>query len=63
MLIRRIQPHELNSLLELYAHLHAKDDPRPEQKVVEAVWQEASANPRCRYFAAYVDDRLNQAAR
>ena len=58
MLIRGIQSHELNSLLDLYAHLHTEDDPRPEQEVIEAVWQEALANPRCRYFGAYEGNQL-----
>jgi len=58
MLIRRIQSHELNSLLDLYAHLHVEDDPRPKQEVIEAVWQEALANPRCGYFGAYEHGRL-----
>lgn len=58
MPIRRIQSHELTLLLDLYAHLHAEDGPRPAQEVIEAVWQEAFANPRCRYFGAYEDDQL-----
>ena len=58
MPIRRIEPHELNFLLDLYAHLHAEDGPRPEQEVVAAVWQEALVNPRCRYFGAYESGRL-----
>jgi GNAT superfamily N-acetyltransferase len=58
MNIGLIQPNELNELLALYAHLHRSDEPLPEQAVVQAVWQELLANPRCKYFGGYVEGTL-----
>jgi GNAT superfamily N-acetyltransferase len=51
--IRALQPHELQPLLALYAHLHAHDDPLPPLAMVEAVWAEACANPRIQYFGGF----------
>jgi GNAT superfamily N-acetyltransferase len=53
MNIRELQPGELHSLLALYAHLHERDDPRPPDATVEAVWSEALANPRIKYFGGF----------
>lgn len=56
--IRLIQVGELQELLALYAHLHAKDDPLPEAPVVNAVWQELMQSERNKYFGCYVDGAL-----
>jgi GNAT superfamily N-acetyltransferase len=53
MYIRELQSHELESLLSLYAHLHEHDDPPPSAAVAEAVWLEALANPRIKYFGGF----------
>lgn len=58
MLIRTLQAHDLNALLELYAHLHRSDDPLPEPGAVLAVWQELLASPRHRYFGGYLGEAL-----
>jgi len=58
MSVRVIQPHELNELLALYAHLHEADDPLPESSIVQEVWRELMENPRYRYFGGYVDRTL-----
>lgn len=58
MLIRRLQAHELNELLALYAHLHRADAPLPEPRIVESVWQELLANPRHPCFGGRVDGAL-----
>lgn len=51
MEIREVQLHELPMLL--YAHLHEQDDPLPPLETVEAVWVEALANPRIKYFGGF----------
>lgn len=51
--IRQLQSHELKLLLSLYAHLHEHDDPPPSTAVAEAVWLEALANPRIKYFGGF----------
>jgi GNAT superfamily N-acetyltransferase len=58
MHVRAIAPQELNALLSLYHHLNITDDPVPEMAVVESVWAEIQANPRCHYIGCYVDEQL-----
>ena len=58
MKIRQISESELPALLALYSHLHASDDPLPDEAHVAAVWRELLANTRCRYFGGYVDEQL-----
>ena len=58
MTIRELHPHELQSLLALYAHLHERDDPPPSGATVEAVWAEALANPRIKYFGGFAAEAL-----
>ncbi|MEO7190097.1 MAG: GNAT family N-acetyltransferase [Vicinamibacterales bacterium] len=56
--IRAIEHHELDELLSLYSHLHTQDEPRPDRYVLEAVWAEALANQRIRYFGGFEQGRL-----
>lgn len=58
MNIRELQPHELAALLGLYTHLHERDDPLPPSATVEAVWAEAMANPRIKYFGGFATGAL-----
>ena len=58
MNIRELQAAELNSLLSLYAHLHERDDPLPPLAEVEAVWAEAQADPRIKYFGGFSEGAL-----
>ncbi|MBN1428192.1 MAG: GNAT family N-acetyltransferase [Anaerolineae bacterium] len=55
---REIKESELDALLDLYAHLHASDDPLPERTVVEAIWEEIQRSPNFQYFGIFVDGRL-----
>jgi GNAT superfamily N-acetyltransferase len=56
--IREIQSHELPLLLGLYAHLHEGDDSPASAAVAEAVWAEALANPRIKYFGGFASGSL-----
>lgn len=58
MTIRELQSHDLHSLLGLYVHLHEHDDPPPSAAMAEAVWSEALANPRIKYFGGFTADSL-----
>ena len=58
MSIRELQSHDLHSLLALYAYLHERDDPLPPDATVEAVWLEAIANPRIKYFGGFASGSL-----
>jgi GNAT superfamily N-acetyltransferase len=56
--IRELQSHDLSSLLGLYTHLHVGDEPPPSAATAEAVWSEALANPRIRYFGGFASGSL-----
>jgi GNAT superfamily N-acetyltransferase len=56
--IRELQSDDLQLLLGLYAHLHEHDDPVPSPAVAEAVWSEALANPRIKYFGGFASGAL-----
>lgn len=58
MNVRPLHAGELDDLLALYAHLHEKDLPLPERVEVEKVWNDALANPKCRYFGGFESRRL-----
>jgi len=56
--IRELRAEDLAPLLGLYTHLHAHDDPLPPASEVQAVWAEALANPRIRYFGGWDEGLL-----
>ncbi len=53
MNIRELCAEDLAPLLGLYTQLHEYDDPLPAAPEVQAVWAEALANPRIRYFGGW----------
>ena len=55
---RRIAKSELGELLVLYRDLHDSDDPLPEPRVINRVWDRIQSDPNQCYFGAYVDRRL-----
>lgn len=58
MEIRIIASHELNDLLKLYSYLHRADEPLPEQKIVDSIWEELLSNQRYKYIGGYVNNQL-----
>jgi GNAT superfamily N-acetyltransferase len=56
--IRELQAGDLEMLLGLYTHLHERDDPPPSAAAAEAVWSEALANRRIKYFGGFEADLL-----
>lgn len=58
MTIRALVEEDLDSLLELYEHLHLKDLPRPERKEIESVWAQALGSDIIRYFGYFSSGRL-----
>ena len=58
MNIRELRAEDLAPLLGLYTHLHAHDDPLLPASEVQAVWAEALANPRIRYFGGWDEGQL-----
>lgn len=55
---RELKTIELDDLLALYAHLHDRDDPLPERKCVEDVWNNIRNHSSFRYYGVFVDRRL-----
>ena len=55
--VRPIQSGELDALLDLYKHLHNKDEPLPRPQV-RAAWQEMLSNPRMHCLVVEHDSRL-----
>jgi GNAT superfamily N-acetyltransferase len=56
--IRELVKEDLDSLLELYGHLHETDSPRPERHDIEHVWKEALGNNSIKYFGYFVGSQL-----
>ena len=55
MEIRELKPDELYLLLDLYTHMHDKDDPLPEQTVINRVWAGICANPDHKIWGLFID--------
>ena len=56
--VREIRADELDPLLELYRHLHGKDDPLPAREQVCTVWEAMLASPMMKCFVIERDGRL-----
>ena len=56
--IRELARDDLPALLSLYEHLHGGEEPAPDLDAARAVWEEAQANPRIRYFGGSADGQL-----
>lgn len=50
---RVLETADLPALLQLYAHLHRKDEPLPEPSVVKSVWSELLSSPHFFCFGGY----------
>jgi GNAT superfamily N-acetyltransferase len=58
VLLRLLERCDLDSLLSLYADLHANDDPLPARPLVERVWDDVLSNGACKCIGAFVEDAL-----
>lgn len=58
MHIRTLDQSDLNALLILYAYLHARDAPLPDQQTVDDSWSEILRDEKLRYFGCVVDNEL-----
>ncbi|MFX1572213.1 MAG: GNAT family N-acetyltransferase [Promethearchaeota archaeon] len=50
MSIRYIKKNEMGELLDLYAHLHRKDEQLPEKSILMSIWDEIMSNSLLHYF-------------
>ena len=55
LLIHECKPDELPKLLQLYQHLHTKDDPLPSSSFLQLVWQEILDDPKIHLLAGEWD--------
>src|SRR5690606_11015917 len=55
---RELVKDDLDSLLDLYGHLHRTDLPMPERNEIERVWGQALGSDSIRYFGYFVGGRL-----
>lgn len=55
---RNVRPDELDALLDLYKHLHAKDDPPPSRPQLRSVWESFLSAPLLHCFVIELDGRL-----
>ena len=56
--IRRIRKQELQTLLELYSHLHDSDLPLPEPGIIDTVWEEIMLNEHFIYWGGFLGKEL-----
>lgn len=54
----RFKKNELGELLNLYKYLHSKDDPLPEDSILEKIWQNIISNPLLKYIVAEFDGEI-----
>ena len=55
MEIRELEPDELPILLYLYTHMHDRDDPLPEQKVLKNIWTSICEDPNHKVWGLFID--------
>ena len=53
--IRDAQPNELPALLALYEHLHAADEPLPNDTTEQLVWDDICRDPKLHCLVAEID--------
>lgn len=58
VVIRGIREEDLENLLDLYSHLHRKDDPAPEKPILNSIWYEIITNPRLNYFVLEFENKM-----
>lgn len=56
--VRQIRRDELDALLDLYRHMHSKDDPPPPRPQLCAIWDALLSNPGMHCFVIERDGRL-----
>jgi GNAT superfamily N-acetyltransferase len=61
--VRDLRREDLDALLALYReHLHANDDPLPERREVEAIWDGLLRDPSQIYLGGFADGALVSAS-
>ena len=55
MHIRETELHELPEILALYAHLHATDEPLPDDATVQRVWDDLCQDPKLHCLVSEMD--------
>lgn len=55
---REVRPEELQSVLDLYRHLHDRDSALPTPEVLQNVWDEICLSPHIRCCGIFLQDKL-----
>jgi GNAT superfamily N-acetyltransferase len=55
---RELKLSELDALLDLYSHLHEKDNPLPVRNMIDDVWKEIHENSHFKYFGFFMNRKL-----
>jgi GNAT superfamily N-acetyltransferase len=58
LVVRDLEPLDLDALLALYAHLHAQDDALPEPRELQRIWQGIHRDPALIYLGGFLDGEL-----
>ncbi len=56
--IRPVRESELATMLELLSHLHARDEPLPDEPALQEVWQQILTNPKIHCLVGELDGQL-----
>lgn len=56
--VRHIKKGELEDLLEIYQHLHKKDDPLPIKSKLNSLWEKIFSNSLLHYFVVKEGEKL-----
>ena len=57
-MIRQIRQNELRELLDLYKHMHARDDSIPDEQSLLNTWDMIMMDPKIRYFVYETQKKL-----
>jgi GNAT superfamily N-acetyltransferase len=58
LIVRHIEPQELDALLALYTQLHRKDAPLPGKSELNTTWAGITSNPLLHYIVGELNDRI-----
>ncbi|UYP46388.1 hypothetical protein NEF87_002673 [Candidatus Lokiarchaeum ossiferum] len=56
--VRKINPDELDQLLELYSYFPSNVEPLPSPDIIQVTWNSIMVNPHLHYFVVEYDNKL-----
>ncbi|WP_371801951.1 GNAT family N-acetyltransferase [Candidatus Lokiarchaeum ossiferum] len=58
VVVRKINPDELDQLLELYTYFPSNVEPLPSPEIIQVTWNSIMANPHLHYFVVEYENKL-----